>query len=153
MENLGNALPGVPGGQVNDEDQATNLALDLFGDGALGPNVVRVLRENNASVSTLRRLLANPASFKKCMCCPRHCKDRSELLDHMREAKHFYGVANLNDLKSDFIKRLSDSHEQIPTNSEFRDIHQYFATLGDHEKAEYSELLFLTLLQIRFRRE
>lgn len=71
----------------------------------------------------------------------------------MKEESHFFGVEKLNDLKRKFIVRLNENHPTvIEASAAFKDIHGHFNDLEDFEKAEYSELLFLTVLQISFRR-
>lgn len=144
------ALPEVHEGL---ENEAQNVAPDLFNDDIFGPAAVRVLRENGVTVTEIRRMFGDPAAFKKCMCCPRHCRDRRTLLRHMREEEHFFGVSRLNELKKKFIGRLNENHSEIiAADAAFRNIHAHFNDLEDFERAEYSELLFLTLLQIAFRR-
>lgn len=144
LQSIADALPTVPQDAKNDVE---DLVAELFpDDNQYGPEVIRVLREHNCSISQIRHW-RNNLEVKKCMSCPCHCKDRQSLLIHMKQKKHYYGVNKLNELKEDFISRLNINHP----DAEFKDIHGHYVELADFEKAEYCELLYLTLLQIRFR--
>lgn len=104
--------------------------------------------------SALRRAVKR-SKERKCMTCPFHGKDFKDLKNHLVKHKgHFYGVERLNNEKKDFIDRLLESHPALADQGiqEFNDVHGHYAEFEDHEKSEYEELLFLSMLQIKLSR-
>jgi hypothetical protein len=97
----------------------------------------------------------------RCLCCPFHAENYSELHQHMRIREHIYGVNRLKQEKANFYERVMFEHRdndlQVDAEEDvfgkcttFNSLSDVYDHLHDHEKAEYAELLFLTLYQMLY---
>lgn len=76
LQAIEEALPDVDDDVAELESEAQSVAPDLFNDDLYGAARIQVLRKNGITVYEIRRIFGDPATFRKCMCCPRHCRDR-----------------------------------------------------------------------------